>query len=138
MNFSTGSIGNDFCKDNHITIIMSKIVIKRIYETPSPQDGYRVLVDRLWPRGISKEHAAVDEWAKELAPSSKLRRWFHHDPELWEDFSEKYLKELNENNESTAFLKRHKDQEKITLVYAAKDEKHIHPIILKKYLESLQ
>lgn len=117
---------------------MSVIVLKRVYETYSPTDGYRVLVDRLWPRGMTKEEAMIDDWDKDLAPSSELRKWFHHDPELWNDFSEKYRQELYDNNLGKDFLNRHKDQEKITLVYAAKDEEHCHPIILKKYLESLK
>ncbi len=116
---------------------MPVIALKRVYESSSPNDGYRVLVDRLWPRGLSKEDAALDEWDKELAPSTELRKWFHHDAGLWEDFSEKYMKELHETNLGKGFLERHKNQEKITLLYAAKDEEHCHPLILKQYLESL-
>ncbi|WP_313090116.1 DUF488 domain-containing protein [Chryseobacterium flavum] len=116
---------------------MSEIALKRVYESPSPDDGYRVLVDRLWPRGLSKEHADINEWNKELAPSAELRKWFHHDPRLWDEFSEKYMEELQDTSPGKDFLKRLKDQEKITLVYAAKDEEHCHPVILKKYLESL-
>ncbi|MDR4950917.1 DUF488 domain-containing protein [Chryseobacterium sp. ES2] len=116
---------------------MSTIALKRVYETPSPGDGYRVLVDRLWPRGLSKENADLDEWNKDLAPSTELRLWFHHDVALWKEFSEKYRKELDESNLGKDFLKHHKKQEKITLLYAAKDEEHCHAIILKKYLESI-
>ena len=75
-----------------------EIVLKRVYEDASPEDGYRVLVDRIWPRGISKEKAALDEWDKDLAPSTALREWFHHDPLLWEEFSRKYKEELLERN----------------------------------------
>lgn len=114
------------------------IALKRVYEKASPNDGYRVLVDRIWPRGISKEEAHLDEWNKDLAPSTALRKWFHHDPELWQGFSEKYWEELQQNDLGKAFLQHLKNQEKITLVYAAKDEQHCHPIILKKYLESLK
>ncbi|MEJ5049267.1 DUF488 domain-containing protein [Chryseobacterium culicis] len=117
---------------------MSVIVLKRIYETPSPDDGCRILVDRLWPRGLSKENADLDEWDKDIAPSTELRLWFHHDPALWQEFSEKYMKELHESNLGHGFLKRHKNQEKITLLYAAKDEAHCHAIIVKKYLESIK
>lgn len=117
---------------------MLKIVLKRIYENASPEDGYRILVDRLWPRGLSKEKAEIDEWNKDLTPSTELRTWFQHDPDLWPEFSEKYLQELQSNDENKKFLEHHKNQEKITLVYAAKDEKHCHPIILKRYLESLK
>lgn len=116
---------------------MSQIILKRVYENSSPEDGCRVLVDRLWPRGLTKEEADIEEWNQDLAPSNELRKWFHHDTERWNEFSEKYLKELHSGNYGKAFLKKHKDQEKITLVYAAKDEEHCHPIILKKYLESL-
>ncbi|MFN3020698.1 DUF488 domain-containing protein [Chryseobacterium sp. TY3] len=116
---------------------MMKILLKRVYEDASPQDGYRVLVDRLWPRGMSKEHADIDEWNKDLAPSTELRLWFHHDVSRWEAFSEKYLKELQDNNFGPDFLKRLQQQEIVTLVYAAKDEKHGHPLVLKEYLENL-
>ena len=75
-----------------------EIVLKRVYEDASPEDGYRVLVDRIWPRGISKEKAALDEWDKDLAPSTALREWFHHDPLLWDEFSRKYKEELLERN----------------------------------------
>ncbi|UMQ42877.1 DUF488 family protein [Chryseobacterium sp. Y16C] len=92
----------------------------------------------LWLRGLSKDKAEIDEWNKNLAPSTELRTWFHHDPDLWLEFSEKYLQELQSNDENKKFLEHHKNQEKITLVYAAKDEKHCHPIILKRYLESLK
>lgn len=116
---------------------MPEFILKRVYEKPSPHDGYRVLVDRLWPRGLTKEEADIDEWNKDLAPSSELRKWFHHDPERWKEFSEKYREELHENNFGKSFLEEHRTQEKITLVYAAKDEEHCHPIILKNYLDSL-
>ncbi|WP_434979343.1 DUF488 domain-containing protein [Daejeonia sp. YH14] len=115
-----------------------EIALKRVYEKAVPEDGYRVLVDRIWPRGISKEAAALAEWDKDLAPSAMLRKWFHHDPELWEEFAEKYWKELQDNGLGRAFLERLKNQEKVTLVYAAKDRQHCHPIILKKYLESIE
>ncbi|MGE8536463.1 DUF488 domain-containing protein [Chryseobacterium sp.] len=117
---------------------MSVIALKRVYKIPSPNDGYRVLVDRLWPRGLSKENADLNEWEKDLAPSTELRLWFHHSVELWTEFSEKYRKELHEADLGKDFLKRHKDQEKITLLYAAKDEEHCHAIILKEYLESIK
>lgn len=117
---------------------MPTIVLKRVYEAPSPQDGCRILVDRLWPRGLTKEAADIDAWDKDLSPSSELRKWFHHDPALWKDFSVRYMQELHESNLGKDFLERYKDQEKITLVYAAKDEEHCHPIVLKKYLESLE
>lgn len=114
-----------------------KINLKRIYEEPSSDDGYRVLVDRIWPRGISKEKAGIDEWNKDLAPSSELRKWFHHDPERWEEFSKKYWEELLKNHPGREFLSRIKGQNVITLLFAAKDTEHCHPIILKEYLENI-
>lgn len=114
-----------------------EIALKRVYEQPSPEDGFRVLVDRLCPRGLTKEKAHLDVWEKDLAPSDSLRKWFHHAPSLWQQFSEKYLEELKSNNAPQIFLKDHEKQELITLVYAAKDEQHCHPIILKHYLDSL-
>ncbi len=116
---------------------MSEIVLKRIYEEALPTDGYRILVDRLWPRGISKETARIDEWNKDVAPSTALRKWFNHEPEKWNAFSEKYLAELRTNNVAETFWKAHEKQEKITLVYAAKDEKHCHPLVLRDYLKSV-
>lgn len=110
------------------------LVIKRIYDTVQPTDGYRILVDRLWPRGISKEVAHIDEWNKALAPSTELRKWFNHNPEKWTEFSKKYIEELKSNNIAKTFWETHKIQEKITLVYAAKDEKHCHPKVLLEYL----
>lgn len=114
-----------------------EIVLKRVYEDASPEDAYRVLVDQIWPRGISKEKAALDEWDKDLAPSTELREWFHHDPLLWDEFSRKYKEELLERNPGKPFLEKNGQQEKITLVYAARDEKHCHPLVLRDYLEQL-
>jgi uncharacterized protein YeaO (DUF488 family) len=98
--------------------------IKRIYEATSPDDGYRVLVDRLWPRGIKKETAAIDQWLKDVAPSGALRKWFNHEPEKWQSFVEKYSDELKTSSafkELKDLIKKHK---KITLIYSAKDEQH--------------
>lgn len=110
------------------------IKIKRVYDAPSGSDGYRILVDRIWPRGISKAAAAVDEWRKELAPSTPLRKWFGHDPALWEDFQKKYKAELKRNEAVAAFIEDHKDRKLLTLVYAAKDEAHNHALVLQRYL----
>lgn len=114
---------------------MTNLVIKRVYDDALPTDGYRILVDRLWPRGISKETAKIDEWNKEVAPATELRKWFNHDLEKWKEFSEKYLEELKANDIAETFWEAHKKQEKITLVYAAKDEKHCHVLVLLKYLK---
>src|SRR5690554_1722826 len=115
---------------------MSDIVLKRIYEEALPTDGYRMLVDRLWPRGISKDTASIDEWNKDVAPSTALRNWFNHEPEIWNALSDRYFAELRANDAAETFWKAHERQEKITLVYAAKDEKHCHPFVLMKYLKS--
>lgn len=109
--------------------------IKRAYEKPLKKDGYRVLVDRLWPRGVSKKEAVLDEWVKELAPSAQLRKWFDHDPERWKEFQEKYRAELKRNKALSDFVKQHQDQKTITLVYGAKDTRHTHALILQEYLE---
>lgn len=111
-----------------------KIQIKRIYEKPNLEDGFRILVDRLWPRGLTKEKAAVDLWLKEIAPSTELRKWFGHDPEKWKEFQKKYLKELKENKEAVAVLKEHLTKEPVTLLYGAKDEGHNEALVLKGFI----
>lgn len=114
-----------------------ELLLKRAYLPASPTDGYRVLVDRLWPRGLSKEDARLDEWNKDLAPSSGLRRWFGHDPARWATFSERYLVELRASDACQAFLSKVMQEERVTLIYAARDEAHCHPLVLKAYLEGL-
>ena len=114
---------------------MPAIKIKRVYDKPADDDGYRILVDRLWPRGLTKQKAAIDEWAKELAPSSQLRNWFDHDPFYWEGFKEKYKDELKQNQELDSFIKKHKDKKSICLVYGTRYDKLTHAIILKEILE---
>ncbi|MBL7711761.1 MAG: DUF488 family protein [Chitinophagaceae bacterium] len=111
------------------------IRIKRAYEKPLRKDGYRVLVDRLWPRGLAKEAAALDEWAKELAPSVQLRKWYGHDPYLWTEFQKQYRYELKRNKAVEAFMEAHEDKKVITLVYGAKDTEHTHALVLQQYLE---
>ncbi|MRG48797.1 DUF488 family protein [Chitinophaga sp. SYP-B3965] len=113
------------------------IKIKRVYDEPSKEDGFRILIDRLWPRGFTKEKAAVDEWAKDLAPSSPLRTWFRHSEALWPEFEKKYLAELKKNAAVGDFIKQHKDKKKITLIFATKDLEHNHAIVLQKYLTGL-
>lgn len=112
------------------------IMIKRIYETTSTQDGYRVLVDRLWPRGIKKSDARIDEWWQAYAPSSELRIWFGHNVKRWEEFSKKYTIELNENHATLAAQIEQIAKSPITLVYAAKDKTHNNAVILQKYIRS--
>lgn len=111
--------------------------IKRIYEPAESSDGYRVLVDRLWPRGVSKAKAHVDLWMKEIAPSDKLRKWFGHDPERWAEFQKRYRKELKEKSELVGQLRDvQKEHRKVTLVYGARDVQHNQAIILRDFLEA--
>ncbi len=112
------------------------IQIKRVYEQSSVEDGYRVLIDRLWPRGLSKEKARVDLWLKEVAPSTELRKWYHHDTGKWDEFGKRYREELSDKKE---LLKQIKDLEKehdtVTLLYGAKDEEHSQAAVLVKVLK---
>ena len=106
------------------------ISIKRIYLPAEDSDGCRVLVDRLWPRGIKKEDAKVDLWAKTLAPSVELRKWFNHIPERFEEFSKKYVEELKANPEAAPVLDELRRHDKVTLLYGAKDEQHNNAVVL--------
>ena len=114
---------------------MTVYKIKRIYESPESDDGYRVLVDRLWPRGISKERAALDEWAKEIAPTNELRQWFNHDPEKFTEFSERYRKELDENPAAIKARNDWTNHPIVTLLYSAKDAEFNQAVVLKQWLE---
>lgn len=107
---------------------------KRIYEEPLGEDGYRVLVDRLWPRGVSKEHARLDEWMKEITPSPELRKWFDHDPDKFEEFKKRYEHELASKNEPVKKLLDLAKDQTVTLLYAAKDERDNHANVLKGFL----
>jgi uncharacterized protein YeaO (DUF488 family) len=109
--------------------------IKRVYEKPEKEDGFRILVDRLWPRGLTKEKAKVDLWLKEIAPSTELRKWFAHDPEKWEEFKKRYLSELKKNKEPVAQLKEKMKERNLTLIYAAKDETHNEAQVLLNELK---
>jgi uncharacterized protein YeaO (DUF488 family) len=113
-----------------------EIQIHRIYDDDLPQ-GYHALVDRLWPRGISKEKADLDGHWKELAPSNDLRKWFDHDPEKWGDFRKKYLSELSKNKKEAKDYLKDVSQKHLILLYGAKDTKHSHAHVLKEYLEKL-
>lgn len=113
---------------------MMGIRLKRAYDEPSPDDGLRILVERLWPRGLSKERAAVDLWAKDLAPSPDLRRWFHHDPERWGEFQERYRAELGQKTEGIEELRRKCEGQTVTFVYAAHDQGHNSALVLRDYL----
>ena len=111
------------------------IKLKRVYESPSPEDGLRVLVDRLWPRGLTKERAAIDVWAKDVAPSTEVRKWFGHDPAKWKQFQIRYRKELHENKDALQELKQQIKGKTVTLVYGARDEEHNEALVLKKVLK---
>ena len=114
------------------------IKIKRIYEKYSTDDGFRVLIDRLWPRGISKANAHVDLWFKEIAPTNQLRKWFSHDPKKWDVFKKKYKEELKENKILVDKIKwLEKEHGTITLVFSAKDEQHNNAVALGKILDIL-
>jgi uncharacterized protein YeaO (DUF488 family) len=108
--------------------------LKRAYESPARSDGYRVLIDRIWPRGVSKEQAHLDEWARELAPSSELRRWFGHDPARFAEFRRRYLDELKAQKEKLRELRRRAREETLTLVYGARDTEHNDAVVLAELL----
>ena len=111
------------------------VQIKRVYEEPSTSDGKRILIDRLWPRGLTKEKAKVDLWLKDIAPSTELRQWFGHDPSKWNEFKKRYHDELKKNCEIIVKLIEQLKTGKVTLVYGAKDEEHNDAVVLKEYLE---
>ena len=110
------------------------IRIKRAYEEPDREDGTRILVDRLWPRGLTKEKARVDLWLKDVAPSTELRKWFAHDPAKWAEFRLRYREELKRNKEQVSLLRREAAKGTVTLVYGAKDQEHNEAVILQKLL----
>lgn len=112
-----------------------KLQLKRVYEEPAFADGKRILVERLWPRGLTKEKARVDVWLKEIAPTTELRKWFDHDPTKWNEFKQRYRAELRQNDEQLARLKKEIHQVAATLVYAAKDEQHNAARVLFAWLE---
>jgi len=114
---------------------MTEVGIKRAYDSPSPDDGFRVLVDRLWPRGLTKEEAKIDLWLKDVSPSAGLRHWFGHDPARWPEFQERYRAELEENpalGELLAVVRKYK---RATLLFAAKDTKHNNAVVLQAICE---
>lgn len=116
---------------------MGNIVLKRVYEVPEADDGFRILVDRLWPRGLSKEKAHVDLWLKDIAPSDALRKRFHGKPDDWEAFCSAYAKELEGSAEQTALreLLAHKRKGRVTLLYASRDDERNNAVALKRWLE---
>lgn len=112
----------------------SAIKLKRAYEPPAREDGRRILVDRVWPRGIRKEAAAVDQWLKDVAPSTALRKWFGHDPERWAEFRRRYRAELEKHPEALAELRRLAQDGTLTLVYGARDPLHNQAVVLRELL----
>ncbi len=115
------------------------IKLKRAYDSSDEEDGLRILVDRLWPRGLSKEKAKIDVWLKDVAPTNELRKWFKHDPHKWDEFKRRYFKELDHKPDSVKSLlneieKGLENKEAVTLVYAAKDEEHNNAVALKEYI----
>lgn len=110
--------------------------LKRIYDKPATDDGFRVLVDRLWPRGVKKETAAIDLWLKDVAPSPDLRQWFGHEPARFDEFSERYKEELRHNTAVKGLLDLAKQHKQVTLLYGAKDPKTNHAVVLRDFLRS--
>ncbi len=112
-----------------------QIRLKRVYDEPSKQDGTRILVDRLWPRGLKKEDAQIDHWLRDIAPSSELRKWYGHDPDKWAQFRRRYFDELEHNRAAVEEFARKAGRGRVTLVYAARDERHNNAVALKEYLQ---
>lgn len=109
---------------------------KRVYERPEMEDGFRVLVDRLWPRGLTKERAKVDVWLKEAGPSDELRRWFHDNPDNWEDFRKRYIEELSKKEAILENIASRSRKGRVTLLYSYHDNTHNQAVVLKEFIES--
>ena len=119
-----------------IYVVVVMIRIKRVYDQASEEDGFRILVDRLWPKGMSKDKAKVDLWLKEVAPSDDLRKWFSHDPKKWQEFKKRYEKELKDKQELLRKIKQaEKEKGTVTILYSAKDEEHNQAIALAAFLQ---
>jgi uncharacterized protein YeaO (DUF488 family) len=113
------------------------IQLKRAYEPPNEQDGYRVLIDHIWPRGVKREELALDSWLKEIAPSSDLRRWFDHDPNKWPEFCTRYTAELKDKQDAIKFLKEKSEAGVLTLVFGSKEIRYNNAVALEQYLNLL-
>jgi uncharacterized protein YeaO (DUF488 family) len=113
------------------------IRLKRVYDKPAKADGRRVLVDRIWPRGLTKQEARIDKWLKEIAPSTKLRKWFRHDPARWKEFKKRYAAELDDRREQVERLARESHKRTVTLLFGAKDIEHNNAVALKECIERL-
>jgi uncharacterized protein YeaO (DUF488 family) len=128
--------GQTFSFPESIRYPWDMLRIKRVYEERSDTDGLRILIDRLWPRGISKERAGIDLWMKDIAPNDELRRWFGHDPERWDEFRTRYQRELAEKQDLIATLRKMDREGTVTLIYAAKDMDHNNAVVLKEAIET--
>ena len=126
-------MGNNWQLLQKFTTPYTIMKIKRVYLKPDKEDGIRILVDRLWPRGLTKEKASIDLWLKDIAPTTELRKWFDHDPTKWNEFRKKYYLELENNKEQGFLLKEQIEKGPITLVYAAKDEEHNEALVIKDF-----
>lgn len=113
------------------------IQIKRVYEPSEPEDGFRVLVDRLWPRGLTKEQVQADLWLKEIAPSTELRKWFHNDRSNWDEFKRRYILELQDNWAAVESLLNEAVKGRLTLLFSARDEESNHAVVLREYLHDI-
>ncbi len=111
------------------------VQIKRVYDERSPSDGYRVLVDRLWPRGIRKQDAAIDDWLRDLAPSTGLRKWFAHDPDRWLEFRKRYRAELRQQASQLKALRQRAAHQRVTLIYVARDTRHNQAVVIKEVIQ---
>lgn len=111
------------------------IKVKRVYEEASKEDGFRILVERLWPRGLTKQQASIDLWLKDIAPSTELRKWFDHDPKKWDQFRKRYLTELKQKKDLLKFLKQKIKEGTVTFIYAARDEEYNSAVVLKAILD---
>ena len=111
-----------------------KLEVKRIYERSEPSDGYRVLVDRVWPRGLSKQDADIDLWLRDIAPSTELRQWFGHEPRRWDAFRRRYFDELDEMPDTVAVIRDRLRKDDVTLLYSARDEERNQAVALREYL----
>jgi uncharacterized protein YeaO (DUF488 family) len=117
--------------------VMARIAIKRIYDPPAEEDGFRVLVDRVWPRGVSKKEAAIEHWAKDIGPSTELRKWFNHDPARWQEFRKRYQGELKDRVSDLRQLLKERGRRRMTLLFSARDTEHNQAIVLKDVLERM-
>ena len=113
----------------------SRVWLRRAYDEPTHNDGYRILVDRLWPRGVSKVDLELDEWCRDIAPSDELRKWFDHDPARWDEFGERYRSELDDHRDLLDGFVDRVERGRITLVYAARDEEHNNAIVLRAVID---